>query len=505
VPIYLSASSGQTSEDVSFVFDELGSDANRKKIAVTRSDGTTECYVEIEKWDDANEKAWLHVKVHSISAIQDGYLYLYYDSDHADNDTYVGDVGSTPGQTVWDSYFKAVYHLGEDPSGGQYAVKDSTSNENHGTSAGTMLTEDLVDGQFGKCLEFDSSDDYVDCGSLPNIDDLTLKTIEACIDPEGWGEGSTGAVIAKGLTSIATQRGWTIYTHSGYSGIVFVQRMSGDDGFWSMPFTIGDMQHIAVSYDNGSLANNPLMYKDGDLQTATEENTPTGTITTEGGNNLSIGGTLGDYSSTFDSRIDEVRLSSVLRSAAWIKATYKGLFDDLLIFSTEQSSSSSSESESVSSSSESESVSISGSSSSSESASASTSSASGSVSLSSESTSQSSSSESVSNSSSGSESSESVSSESESVSASSSSSSHDPIVHANLMSLEITPLSPTYAGCFEATTMSLEFTTQTVTYPLYGRMGQPVIAASKPKAICEASKAYIDFEARSAKILMSGY
>jgi len=73
------------------------------------------------------------------------------------------------------------------------------------------------------------------------------------------------------------------------------------------------------------------------------------------------------------------------------------------------------------------------------------------------------------------------------------------------MHLEITPYAPEYAGYIDVSTMSIEFVTGTATYPLYGRMGQPVIGGSKPKAICEGSKAYVDFIGRDAKILMSGY
>ena len=81
VLVYLSVSSGIGSTDVSAVFDELTSDANRKKIAITTSDGTTQCYVEIERWDDANEKAWLWVKVPSVASGAETDLYLYYDFD----------------------------------------------------------------------------------------------------------------------------------------------------------------------------------------------------------------------------------------------------------------------------------------------------------------------------------------------------------------------------------------------------------------------------------------
>jgi len=105
VMVYISAASGIGDVDASCVFDELTQDANRKKIAVTSSDGTTELYVEIERWDDANEKAWLHVKVPSVSHTVDEILYLYYDKDHADNDTYVGDTTDAVTHNVWDEHF----------------------------------------------------------------------------------------------------------------------------------------------------------------------------------------------------------------------------------------------------------------------------------------------------------------------------------------------------------------------------------------------------------------
>ncbi|GAG95160.1 unnamed protein product, partial [marine sediment metagenome] len=108
--VYVSASSGHSSKDISCVFDELTTNDNRKKIAVTLGEDT-ECYVEIEKWDDANEQAWLWVKVPDIADDANTDLYLYYDSSHADNDTYVGDTNDEVAENVWDSNFKAVYHM----------------------------------------------------------------------------------------------------------------------------------------------------------------------------------------------------------------------------------------------------------------------------------------------------------------------------------------------------------------------------------------------------------
>ena len=81
VTIHISSSSGTNNKDLSFVFDELLSDVNRLKIAVTGSDGTTQYYVEIEDWDTVSEDAWLHVKV----PLHPETLYLYYDVTQDDN------------------------------------------------------------------------------------------------------------------------------------------------------------------------------------------------------------------------------------------------------------------------------------------------------------------------------------------------------------------------------------------------------------------------------------
>ena len=99
--VYLGASSGASLSDVTRVFDELQSDANRKKIRVTTITGA-ECYVEIDTWSDASETAWFYVRVPFVSSTVDTWLLLYYDRFHADNDTYVGDTASAPAMKVWE-------------------------------------------------------------------------------------------------------------------------------------------------------------------------------------------------------------------------------------------------------------------------------------------------------------------------------------------------------------------------------------------------------------------
>lgn len=149
VLVSLGTSSGCNNADVSHVFDELANDNNRKKIAVTTSDGVTQCYVEIEKWDNINEKAWLWVKVPSINALEDTVLYLYYDKNHIDNTDYVGDTDSLSAENVWDDNFKLVIHMNDDLDA--IHVRDSTSNNNDGTK---KFSPYEVAGKIGKAQHF---------------------------------------------------------------------------------------------------------------------------------------------------------------------------------------------------------------------------------------------------------------------------------------------------------------------------------------------------------------
>ena len=116
-----------------------GSDGN-KKIAVTTDNGTTECYVEIDNWDPINKTANLWFEAPSVSSSSNQIFYLYYDSAHADNTTYVGDTGDAPAQQVWDANFKAVYHMNQEPIPETALVTDTFTDTN-----GTLLQNHASD------------------------------------------------------------------------------------------------------------------------------------------------------------------------------------------------------------------------------------------------------------------------------------------------------------------------------------------------------------------------
>jgi hypothetical protein len=302
VLLKLGTSVGINSEDVSFIFDELQSDANRKKIAVTTDDGETQLYVEIERWDDANEVAWLWVSKTGwvIDDTANTDFYLYYDADHADNTDYVADSSSRP--EVWDSYFRAVFHMSEDPSGtapqiinsvaspavpvvaqaNSWALgapynrniwyansrwwlfywrvgsginyKSATSIENIPYSAATLITANCIGGYAcdfvvtGTTLHYISrlavnENLYYRRGALNADGSISWTAAEQTIDVSAYGIVPIHDIC---ITVDSNGYAWVSWAHttvaSPLKGKVWVIKNANDDGTWSTDGDVGVKQ-----------------------------------------------------------------------------------------------------------------------------------------------------------------------------------------------------------------------------------------------------------------------
>lgn len=310
--IFLKSGDGDTTK----IFDELGS--NNLKMAITKSDGTTQLYVEIEQWDTTNKVGVLHCgrDGDTLSSSADTDYYIYYDSSHADNTDYVGVKNSTPAQSVWDSNFKAIYHMsdGADTS----HIYDSTSNNNDGTKK--AINEPIqADGQIAKAQSFDGSNDYIGVSSPTGIPSGNSPyTIEAWIKPDaygskgivGWGNwGTTNQCNAFRLTDDGLVNYW-------WANDLFVTVSGLTDGGYHYVLALFDGTTRAIYVDNVSKGSD----------------TPTGHNAVV--SNFRIGSTYnGEY---FDGIQDEVRISNVARSSAWIKASYNSLNNSLLTYGAEE-------------------------------------------------------------------------------------------------------------------------------------------------------------------------
>jgi len=316
------SSSGRNNDDVSSIFDELQNDANRKKIAVTESDGLTQCYVEIERWDDAREEAWLWVRTPSINNTTDTVLYLYYDMDQADNTVYVGDTGSTAAQNVWHSSFKGVWHLSE-TSGGVGAIKDSTSNNNVGTDNGspTFSATGLIDS----AISFDGIDDYINMSNSASLQFTSSLTIEAWINLDSFGSGSdVDIVLRKGE---GNPNDYQLAIHDQKLALMIEE--NDDAGLESSTSLTATTWYYLAGTWNGSIRR---VYLNGSEDGSGSK---VGGIIPDS-RDIYIGGRAGTDLST--GVVDEIRASNMTRSAAWVKASYESGRDDLLDFGSEQTS-----------------------------------------------------------------------------------------------------------------------------------------------------------------------
>ncbi len=310
VKVVISESSGLTSKDVSAVFDELGE--NSKKIAVTTSDGT-QLYVEIELWDSVNKIAILWVRVPSVSSISDDLLWLYFDAGVADNDTYVGDINSTPGGLVW-TRMNFCSHM-KDGADNQH-LYDSTPNDNDMTKGSAGVPAETVT-PYGYAQDFTSITDKISLSS--SLVKENVKYIDVLVKQDQTAkEGGRGQyyceVLYQHSANDNTYVDWTYYY------------------FPTVKPTSGSIHHLAFVFPN-SLADvrggyciydgvkHNISYYTGGGSDYVCGNIPRIGNVAHGADNYAL-----------DGLIYEFRTSSEDLGEAWAKATYHSLMDTLLTF-----------------------------------------------------------------------------------------------------------------------------------------------------------------------------
>lgn len=291
--------------------------SNGADIVATKADGTTKLKRELVGIDVANGTMELWVKT-DLSATVDTEIYIYYGNAAATE---------TDDDETWDNDFEVIYHLNENPSvvNGP-PIHDSTSHGRNGTTHGTMLTEDLVAGIIGKCLDFDGGDDRISIGGYKGIGAAGIRTCEL------WTKSNTGSGSQTWMSWGVDLDGkkWIYYLHSdAYQRIgVKAGNRYGDtdvhDNAWHylglvLPSGVTDVQDTKLYVDGGL---------DGLGGRVSE------TINTDI--------TISDVAIAYDivaaagyvtGLIDEVRISSVNRSAAYFKANYFNVTDEANFFS----------------------------------------------------------------------------------------------------------------------------------------------------------------------------
>lgn len=316
VLLNISSAAGKNSVDLSCVFEELETSVNRKKIAVTDSTGTNQCYVEIERWDQSEKSAQLWVKVPDIDNSTDTILYFYYDKDSDDNNSYVGDTGSTAAKNVWDDNFVAVYHLNN------LQILDSTSNTASGTCYGDLDNSDVIDANIGKGLSLNGSNQYLKTGSVSFANTVSLEIL-CQSNTSNWNESGF-------LFSRRVNNGIILHPKKDTTEVDSF-RIDSSGSYFALPIitptTITTWSYYALS-SNCTTSNHKIF-----SNTSSVSSTQTLTVSTLN-NYILIGKDDLDASYTryLNGQIREARISKIDRSDTWIKTTYYSNFDNLVIY-----------------------------------------------------------------------------------------------------------------------------------------------------------------------------
>ena len=166
--------------------------ADADDILFTSSGGATQLSHEIERYGSATGALVAWVKVPSLPSATDTVLFMYYSNGSA--------TSQQDATNVWDSNYKAVWHLKEsgDHIGNDYL--DSTSNAKHGQGGGGSATRVplAATGQIGVSLDFNGTGDGVGSYvSIPSTFDIASFpfTIEAWVNPDDFGD--FGAIFGK--------------------------------------------------------------------------------------------------------------------------------------------------------------------------------------------------------------------------------------------------------------------------------------------------------------------
>jgi len=328
-----STSCGIGGKDVSFIFDELGS--NSLKIAFTEAGLTDQKYAEIEDWDAVSEEFSIWASKSDLVLDADGgpayALRMYFDNDHADNTDYIGVSGSAgrngPRENVWDANHVMVQHMADETTS---TITGSTSNDKDGTKEGANKPAEAT-AQIGLGQHFeDTTSDNISFG---DDSDFELQTYLI----EGWLKRD---VIDDEHMLVSMQ-----YQAAATEGLCGVSFWIGSDNKLKIANAIANSFENFISdgtYENTGVyyylaatktGTTVKMYVNGaevdsdTLSNATIDYTTGETKRTAIGARWHAGS---GWKGLCDGLEDEIRVSDSIRSVAWIKANYNFGIDNVL-------------------------------------------------------------------------------------------------------------------------------------------------------------------------------
>lgn len=275
----------------------------------TSDDKLTLLSYEIENYT-VNDEAWIWVKIPSVSNTTNTEFFMYYDNVAAGSgEDKVG---------TWDNNFVMVQHMVDDTVS---TVLDSTQYDNDGTKGAANGPQGVTTGQIDSSQTYDGVDDYINLGrpAVLNFSGTNIFTLSAWAKWNGSGVANMDIIHLGGYEVILVLdplgSNWMIWFHDGVAPRFDTYTSVGDGNTWVYVVGRYNSTHLTL-YRNGVPSTTPTA-----IATNVRENI--------GDDSIGAHRSLDRF---FADGLDEVRISNVSRSDAWIKASYESGMDTLLTY-----------------------------------------------------------------------------------------------------------------------------------------------------------------------------
>ncbi|HLG25100.1 MAG TPA: DUF2341 domain-containing protein [Candidatus Nanoarchaeia archaeon] len=254
---------------------------------------------EVENITSANAEIWVRIPT-LYSGINS--ICMYYGNPVA--------LQGNNSASVWDSSYAFVQHLHQTPSDGVQGVQDSTSNGRDGTpnnfqdgGGGTTNAPGKIDG----ADDFGGDDDDIDfsTGCLSSSGNFSVEAWFNAENPANFDR-----LFTQGTTACAAREIMIFWNGNQMNG-----RLGGGSGAAQVAtaaFSANAWHHLVWTFDGSA----HIMYLDGSVSSGTPIASTVGV-----GGNLYLGRR--DTGNYWDGLIDEVRVSTAVRSGAWANESYQ--------------------------------------------------------------------------------------------------------------------------------------------------------------------------------------
>ncbi|MFX1275374.1 MAG: LamG domain-containing protein [Promethearchaeota archaeon] len=286
-----------TGEDIAF-FDGL-----------EQLDHEVERYIYDYSVDQAQLIAW--VRIPELKCDEDTIILMHYGADGLGSQEHEED--------VWNSDFKGVWHLSENPTS---IIYDSTSNNINGNPNSGMTSADQVNGMIDGAIDFDgNSNDYIDFSSY--YDTRNSITVSFWMNAGANRHMRLIDNYPDDGYFDSNPKGWSIRTESGgditfcIGSDLYVREVTTSSPDPENPiYTAGVWVHVSCTYD-GSIAR---VYVDG----VEEANRGITYDITTNDEYLRFGKPRKISTSlTYVGVLDEVHISDIERTNEWITTEYR--------------------------------------------------------------------------------------------------------------------------------------------------------------------------------------